>query len=127
MKKIPLILVVEDSPTQAEKMSALLSVLCGMRVIVAKDGIEALRSVEQNHPDLVILDVNLPRMDGFQVCKRLKRDPNTASIPIIMLTTSDSSEAARNGLEAGADDYIPKDVFATDNLLATMRAYVSFA
>ncbi len=127
MKKIPLILVVEDSPTQAEKMSALLNVLCGMRVIVAKDGIEALRSVAQNHPDLVILDVNLPRMDGYQVCKRLKRDPNTASIPIIMLTTSDSSEAARNGLEAGADDYIPKDVFATDNLLATMRAYVSFA
>ena len=55
------------------------------------------------------------------MCQRLKRDPNTQNIPIIMLTANDSSEGALKGMEAGADDYIPKDVFAIDHLLSTLE------
>ena len=63
----------------------------------------------------------MPRMDGYQVCRRLKRDPNTSAIPVIMLTSNDSSDDAIKGLEAGADDYIPKDQFAYQHLLATLE------
>lgn len=121
MNSSPLILLVEDSPTQALEISAHLKRL-GFTVLIAEDGVTGLRMVDEHHPNLVVLDVNLPRMDGFQVCRRLKRDPQTASIPVIMLTVSDSSESTLTGLEAGADDYIPKDMFASDNLIATMQS-----
>src|SRR5689334_20383164 len=121
-----LVLLVEDSPTQAQKIAAMIKFVCGLNVIVAKDGFEALRSVESSHPDVVVLDVNLPGMDGHQVCRRLKRDQNTAHIPVIMLASGDSSQAAIDALDSGADDYIPKDVFATDNLMSTLRTYVHF-
>ncbi len=126
MSDIPLILIVEDSPTQAQKLSTMLSTLYGLRVLVAKDGVEALTMAGQQHPEVIVLDVNLPQMDGFQVCKRLKRDKNTANIPVIMLTSADSSDAAMQGLDAGASDYIPKDVFATESLIETLRSYVRF-
>jgi DNA-binding response OmpR family regulator len=116
----------EDSPTQAQKVATMLTTLYGLRVIVAKDGVEALGMASKDHPNAIVLDVNLPQMDGYQVCKRLKRDKNTAQIPVIMLTSSDTSDAALQGLESGADDYIPKDVFATENLIATLRTYVKF-
>lgn len=121
-----LVLVVEDSPTQAQKTSTMIKILCGLNVALAADGIEALRIVDANRPDVIVLDVNLPGMDGYQLCKRLKRDQNTAHIPIIMLTSADSAQAAMQGIGAGADDYIPKDVFATENLVATLRNYLSF-
>lgn len=120
MKKVPLALIVEDSPTQAKQIAANLS-SCGFRTHIATDGPEALRAVDDHQPDLVVLDVNLPTMDGYQVCRRLKRDPNTAHIPVVMLTVADGSEATLQGLEAGADDYIPKDVFATENLIVTLK------
>jgi DNA-binding response OmpR family regulator len=121
MNKQLLALLVEDSPTQAIEIVAALEEH-GMSVITASDGLEGLEMVYQHHPDLVVLDVHLPKMNGFQVCHRLKRDPATASIPVIMLTVADSSEATLAGLEAGADDYIAKDVFAADNLIATLNS-----
>ena len=77
--------------------------------------------MEQQPPELIILDINLPQMDGYQVCSRLKRDPNTLHIPVIMLTSSDNVSATLKGLQAGVDDFISKDDFATDNLLDTLR------
>lgn len=121
MNSYPLILLVEDSPTQALELSSHLKRF-GLNVMVAEDGVSGLRLVDEHRPDMVVLDVNLPKMDGFQVCRRLKRDPQTASIPVIMLTVADSSESTLTGLEAGADDYIPKDMFAVDNLIATMQS-----
>ena len=94
----------------------------GVRTLIAGDGPEGLRVVSEHQPDLVVLDVNLPTMDGYQVCRRLKRDPRTMHIPVIMLTELEGSGATLRGLQAGADDYIPKDVFATENLVATLRA-----
>ena len=118
---MPLLLLVEDSPTQAEQLSSELK-RHEIDIILATDGPEALRTVDEYMPDLVILDINLPTMDGYQVCRRLKRDPNTAHIPVIMLTSNEDFEAMMEGLELGADDYIPKDLFAVRNLLVTMRS-----
>ncbi len=117
----PLALVVEDSLTQAlEIVSALKSQ--GFQVVTAEDGVAGLEVAYQQHPVLIVLDVHLPEMNGYQVCRRLKRNPDTASIPVIMLTSVDSSAATLAGIEAGADDYIAKDQFATENLIATLTA-----
>ena len=121
MSSQPLALLVEDSPTQAIEISAALK-QCGFEVISAVDGLAGLEMVHEHHPNLVVLDVQLPKMNGYQVCHRLKRDPKTASIPVIMMTIADSSEATLAGLEAGADDYIAKDVFAGENLIATLNS-----
>ena len=118
----PLALLVEDSPTQAIEITAALK-QCGFDVISAVDGLAGLDMVYEHHPVLVVLDVQLPTMNGYQVCRRLKRDPQTASIPVIMMTVADSSDATLAGLEAGADDYIAKDVFAGENLTATLNAF----
>jgi len=116
-----LALLVEDSPTQIIEITAALK-KCGFDVISAIDGLAGLDMVYEHHPALVVLDVQLPTMNGYQVCRRLKRDPQTASIPVIMMTVADSSDATLAGLEAGADDYIAKDVFAAENLIATLNS-----
>lgn len=121
MAESALVLLVEDSPTQAKEIELSLR-RNGYEVVVAADGRAGLNMVYDCHPDLVVLDINLPEMDGFQVCRRVRRDPEIASIPIVMLTSADNSDSALTGLEAGADDYIPKDAFAVENLLATLQA-----
>ena len=65
--------------------------------------------------------MKLPSMDGFQVCRRLKRNPATQDIPVIMLTEKASAKATMSGLHAGADDYIPKDIFASEHLINTLH------
>lgn len=125
MNDSPLILVVEDSPTQAKQIAAALAAY-NLRVVIAGDGLEGLRVVDSQQPDMVILDVNLPTMDGYQVCSRLKRDSRTAHIPVIMLTAYDSAKATLQGLEVGADDYIAKDEFTNENLMATLDSYLNF-
>jgi DNA-binding response OmpR family regulator len=123
MNTKPLVLVVEDSLTQAKQIAATVA-NCGTRTIITGSGLDVLNIVERELPALIILDVNLPKMDGFQVCHRLKRDPNTAAIPVIMLTSVDSASATIHGLNVGADDYIPKDAFAMDNLVVAVNAFL---
>ena len=120
MTEPPTVLIIEDSSTQAKLIAAQLSQY-NVNVIWAEDGLQGLRMLEVEHPALVVLDINMPKMDGYQVCRRFKRDPNTSAIPVIMLTSNDSSDDAIKGLEAGADDYIPKDQFAYQHLLATLE------
>lgn len=115
------ILLIEDSPTQADQIAAQLRDY-GFQVEIAADGPDGLRAVDESAPDLILLDINLPSMSGYQVCSRLKRDQNTAHIPVIMLTASDSSDDILRGLNVGATDYIAKDAFAADNLITTLRA-----
>jgi DNA-binding response OmpR family regulator len=117
----PIILIVEDSPTQAKQIAATV-ISQGARAVIVSNGLDALTEVHNEFPALIILDVNLPKMDGFQICNRLKRDPVTAHIPVIMLTSVDSANATIKGLNVGADDYIPKDTFATDNLIVAIKA-----
>jgi two-component system alkaline phosphatase synthesis response regulator PhoP len=81
----------------------------GYRVLTAHNGKEALRVVKQ-HPDLVVLDIMMPELDGWEVCKAIRKDPTTAKIPIVFLTARDSEVDEVVGLELGADDYIVKPV-----------------
>ncbi|MCP4543851.1 MAG: response regulator [Chloroflexi bacterium] len=114
------VLVVEDSPTQALHMQTLLEDV-GMKVLLANDGPTGLRMAQELKPDLVVLDVQMPGMNGFQVCRRLKNEQFTKDIPIIMFTRHDEQEAVVLGLQTGAVDYIPKDAFADAVLLETLR------
>ena len=116
----PTVLIIEDSSTQAKLLAGQMSEH-DINVVWAQDGLQGLRIVDAMEPDLIVLDINMPKMDGYQVCRRLKRDPNTRDIPVIMLTSNDSSEDALKGLEAGADDYIPKDAFASQHLLSVLQ------
>jgi len=99
----------------------------GLEVITASDGIDALDKVKSFAPDIILLDIMMPKMDGFEVCKRLKEDELTKYIPVVMLTARDEIEDRINGLDAGAEDYIAKpfnlsEVSARVKSLLRMRA-----
>ena len=91
------------------------------RVISAADGLEGLRLASEERPDAVILDVMLPRLNGFEVAKRMKVDPSTASIPLLILSAKGESEHRIKGLELGADDYLAKP-FSPKELLLRIKA-----
>jgi two-component system alkaline phosphatase synthesis response regulator PhoP len=93
----------------------------GYRVLTAHNGKEALRFVKQ-HPDLVVLDVMMPELDGWEVCKAIRKDPATAKTPIVFLTARDSEVDEVVGLELGADDYITKPVKVRTFLARVKRA-----
>lgn len=114
------VLIVEDSPVQAQKLRLTLEEE-GWRVLWAADGQEGLDAARREKPDVIVLDIQLPTLNGFQVARGLKADPKTADIPIIMLTTRDNALDALTGLEAGAIDYVPKDAFAEAVVLETIR------
>ena len=93
----------------------------GFKVIDARDGEDALDLALREHPNLVLLDLMLPGMDGFEVCKALKKETKTASIPVIMLTAKSHESDKVVGLELGADDYVSKP-FSVRELIARMKA-----
>ncbi len=101
------ILVVDDEPDAVELIEFNLR-NAGFEVITAADGAEALRKARATLPDLILLDVMLPEVDGLAVCKLLRHDPNTTAIPIIMLTAKAAEIDRVVGLELGADDYVTK-------------------
>ncbi len=101
------ILVVDDEPDFVETVEFFLSG-SDYQVFVAKNGKEALEKVKTERPDLVLLDVMMPEMDGLEACKRLKNDPTTNSIPIIMLTAKGRKEDVVDAIAAGANSYIVK-------------------
>jgi two-component system, OmpR family, alkaline phosphatase synthesis response regulator PhoP len=93
----------------------------GYRTVLCYDGQDALDAVRKEHPDLVVLDLMLPEVDGFDVCKALKKEPSTAKIPIIMLTAKAQESDKVVGLELGADDYMTKP-FSPRELVARIKA-----
>ena len=101
------ILIVEDSPTQALKLKRFLHA-SGFATAVAKDGIEGLAMAARLTPHLVLSDVSMPRMDGFELCRTLKKDPALNAIPVILLTALTHPEEILEGLSAGADNYLTK-------------------
>ena len=101
------ILVVDDEPDAVELIAFNLN-SAGFDVVTADDGQEAIRKAESGHPDLIVLDVMLPEMDGLEVCKRLRAGAETANIPIVMLTAKAGEVDRVLGLELGADDYVTK-------------------
>jgi len=115
---VPKILVVEDSPTYLRQISNLLQVN-GYQVIAAIDGEQALEKSVREDPDLIILDIILPKKNGFQVCRQLKTTPSTRNIKIIMLTSKALVSDRFWGLKQGADEYLTKP-FDEEELLANV-------
>jgi len=116
------ILVVDDSPTD---LSLLLAALRpkGFRLLSAADGDEALVTARREHPDLVLLDVILPRRNGFQVCRQLKTEAETRDIKVILVTSKTQPSDRFWGLKQGADDYLTKP-FTFEELLGAVERHL---
>jgi len=106
---MPKILIADDSPDLVNILSSRFRAL-GFQVFEARDGMEALEQARANHPDIILLDVMMPELNGFQVCRRMKQDPATVAIPIIMLTAKSSEADKFWGTEVGADHYLTKPI-----------------
>jgi DNA-binding response OmpR family regulator len=113
------ILIVDDDTKNVRLLEVLLRPR-GYAVVTASNGAEALEQVHREHPDLILLDVMMPLVDGFEVCKLLKDHPETRLTPVVMMTALDSMEDRIKGIEAGADDFLTKPVHR-DALLARIR------
>ena len=108
-QKQPVILVVDDNQQNLELLQAYLEdVDCA--TIPAHNGLEALEIVRKSPPDLILLDVMMPKMSGFEVCKRIKNDPATTDIPIIMVTALTEFGDIERGIDSGTDDFLSKPV-----------------
>jgi two-component system phosphate regulon response regulator PhoB len=116
----PTVLVVEDEPAQREVVGYNLSAE-GFRVVLAENGEEALVMVDEETPDIIVLDWMLPSVSGIEVCRRLKTRPDTRGIPIIMLSARSEEVDRIRGLETGADDYVVKP-YSVLELMARVRA-----
>lgn len=114
------VVIVEDEETLARNLAEKLRA-DGFTVITALDGEEGLEKVRSEHPDLIVLDIMLPRLDGLSICRIVRHDPTTTHIPIIMLTARGTEVDKIVGLESGADDYIVKP-FSLGEFLARVRA-----
>jgi len=111
------VLIVDDDPKTVELVKLYLN-RDGYRVLIAYDGIEALRQAREGHPDLIVLDLMLPGMDGLEVCRTLREE---SDVPIIMLTARTTEQDKLTGLDLGADDYVTKP-FSPKELAARVRA-----
>jgi len=107
MDRLPKILIIDDDPIVRTSLSALLSTE-PYELIFAEDGAEGLEEAKNILPDVILLDVMLPGMDGFEVCRRLRENKDLAEVPVLMITTLDDRESRLSGIQAGADDYISK-------------------
>jgi two-component system alkaline phosphatase synthesis response regulator PhoP len=107
--KTAMILVVDDNEQNLELLQAYLEDL-QCRTIPAKDGVEALEIIKKSKPDLVLLDVMMPKMSGFEVCRRIKNNPQTADLPVIMVTALNELGDIERAIESGTDDFLSKPV-----------------
>jgi twitching motility two-component system response regulator PilH len=113
------VLVVEDSLAQRQMISDLLK-KSGLTVTVASDGVEAIEQFEQHNPDIVVLDIVMPRMNGYEVCRRIKSDPKTQNIPVVMCSSKGEEFDRYWGMKQGADAYIAKP-FEPVELIGTVK------
>ncbi|MGD9109858.1 MAG: response regulator [Phycisphaerales bacterium] len=107
--KIPTVLVVDDNQQNLELLQAYLEDM-NCTTVPAADGPEALEIIANEPPDLILLDVMMPKMSGFEVCKRIKNDPDTTNIPVIMVTALNELADIERGIDSGTDDFISKPV-----------------
>lgn len=124
-KKRDIALVVDDSPETLRLLTDALDG-AGMTVMVAMDGAAAMRIVDQITPDIILLDAVMPGMDGFETCRRLKRDAGLSNVPVIFMTGLAETEHIVRGLEAGGVDYVTKPI-VIEEMLARIRVHLANA
>jgi two-component system alkaline phosphatase synthesis response regulator PhoP len=108
-EKTPVVLVVDDNQQNLELLQAYLEDM-DCETVPAHDGPEALEIIGDSPPDLILLDVMMPKMSGFEVCKRIKNDPKTSDIPVIMVTALNEFGDIERGIDSGTDDFLSKPV-----------------
>jgi CheY-like chemotaxis protein len=108
-ERTPVVLVVDDNQQNLELLQAYLEDM-DCETVPARDGPEALEVVSRGAPDLILLDIMMPKMSGFEVCKRIKNDPKTSDIPVIMVTALNEFGDIERGIDSGTDDFISKPV-----------------
>jgi len=113
------VLVVDDEPMTRTLLQLMLAP-ADCEVIEAEDGLDALEKIKAGLPDVVVLDVMMPNMDGLTLCRILRQDPHTAELPIILLSAKTNAEAIQEGLLAGANKYLTKPV-ARHDLVASIE------
>jgi CheY-like chemotaxis protein len=114
------VLVVEDSPVQALAVLKLLE-REGLNIICAPNGSAGVAMARENRPDAIILDVQMPEMNGIEACRAIKADPLTTNIPVVMFTAFTELDTLKDSLLGGAVDFIPKDAFYEVVLVETLR------
>jgi two-component system alkaline phosphatase synthesis response regulator PhoP len=104
------VLVVDDNAQNLELLEVYMEDVPEVRVVTARNGLEALAKVEEENPDLILLDIMMPKMSGFEVCKRIKSDPKTSDILIVMVTALSETGDVERAAECGTDDYLSKPI-----------------
>ena len=120
MESMNTVLIIDDEPAARESLEALLTAE-GYQLEFAMDGIQGLARAVELYPDIILLDVMMPGIDGFEVCRRLREDPILAEVPVVMITALDDQASRLRGIDAGADDFISKP-FDKSELRARVRA-----
>ena len=118
------VLIVDDNQQNLELLEVYLEDMAGVSVQTATDGINAMSKIAEDPPDLILLDIMMPRMSGFEVCKQLKSNPKTRDILVVMVTALNETGDIERASECGADDYLSKpiDRRALVNLVKTLLA-----
>jgi CheY-like chemotaxis protein len=118
-----LVLIGEDEPDNQVIMQTVVETLVGVRAQVAGNGLDVLASVHRERPRMILLDLMMPGLDGFQVTRQLKSDPTTASIPIVAVSAMARPDDREAALAAGCDEFVRKP-FELDDLEAVIRSYL---
>ena len=121
----PLVMVVDDSLT-VRKITGRMLTREGFEVATAKDGVDALQQLQDLKPDCILLDVEMPRMDGFEFARNVRADEDTRKIPIIMITSRTADKHRNHALEIGVNEYMGKP-YQEEQLLALIRRYTEKA
>lgn len=114
------ILVADDEPDVLFMTAFSLRTVGGFEVVEARNGLEAVEKAQQEHPDLIVLDIKMPRMNGYEACRRLKEIPDLRDVPVIFLSAKGQRQEIEEGLSLGAADYILKP-FAPEELITKVR------
>lgn len=117
------VMIIDDSSMIRRSVEIFLKPF-GCEVILAADGFEAMSKIVNNHPDIIFVDITMPRLDGYQACMLIKRNPIYQSIPVIMLSSKDGLFDKARGRIAGSDSYLTKP-FTADGLFSIIRNYIA--
>ncbi|MDO9242229.1 MAG: response regulator [Rhodocyclaceae bacterium] len=116
-------MVIDDSNT-IRKSAEIFLVQAGCQVLVAEDGFDALAKIADNHPDVIFCDILMPRLDGYQTCALIKKNPRFAGTPVIMLSSKDGLFDRARGRMVGSDEYLTKP-FTKESLIKTVAAHAA--